>query len=96
MSALPKIVSAEEWQRERDELLRAEKEATRLVDGLAARRRRLPMMAFDNDRYVFDTTAGPKRLLDFFEGRPQLVIYQFMDRGPPMSSARAARTSPGT
>jgi predicted dithiol-disulfide oxidoreductase (DUF899 family) len=79
---LPKIVSPEEWQLERDQLLTAEKEATRLVDGLAARRRRLPMVAFDNDRYVFDSPSGPKTLLDLFEGRPQLVIYQFMDNGP--------------
>jgi predicted dithiol-disulfide oxidoreductase (DUF899 family) len=42
--AKPKIVSAEEWQRERDELLTAEKEATRALDALAARRRRLPMV----------------------------------------------------
>lgn len=82
MTNLPKIVSAEEWQLERDQLLTAEKEATRLLDRLAARRRRLPMVAFDNTRYVFDTPAGPKSLLDLFDGRPQLVTYQFMDNGP--------------
>jgi predicted dithiol-disulfide oxidoreductase (DUF899 family) len=82
LTSLPNIVSASEWQRERDELLVAEKEATRLVDGLAARRRRLPMVAFDNARYVFDSPAGPKTLLDLFDGRPQLVVYQFMDNGP--------------
>jgi predicted dithiol-disulfide oxidoreductase (DUF899 family) len=82
LTALPKIVSADEWQQERDQLLVAEKEATRLVDGLAARRRRLPMVAFDNDRYVFDSPSGPKSLLDLFEGRSQLAVYQFMDNGP--------------
>jgi predicted dithiol-disulfide oxidoreductase (DUF899 family) len=82
MGSVPKIVPAEEWQRERDELLRAEKEATRLLDRLAARRRRLPMVAFDNSRYVFDTPDGPKTLIDLFDGRPQLVTYQFMDNGP--------------
>jgi predicted dithiol-disulfide oxidoreductase (DUF899 family) len=76
------IVSAEEWNRERDQLLVAEKEATRLLDGLAARRRRLPMVAFDNARYRFDTPEGPKTLVDLFDGRPQLVVYQFMDNGP--------------
>lgn len=77
----PKIVSAEEWQHERDELLTAEKEATRALDGLAARRRRLPMVKFANG-YEFATPAGPKPLLDLFDGRDQLVIYQFMDNGP--------------
>ena len=36
----PKIVSAEEWQQARGELLTAEKEATRALDAIAARRRR--------------------------------------------------------
>jgi predicted dithiol-disulfide oxidoreductase (DUF899 family) len=79
--AIPKIVSAEEWQRERDELLTAEKEATRALDALAARRRRLPMVRFRND-YTFDTPGGPRTLLDLFEGRDQLAVYQFMDLGP--------------
>jgi predicted dithiol-disulfide oxidoreductase (DUF899 family) len=82
MSSLPRIVSAEEWQQERDELLIAEKDATRLVDRIAARRRRLPMVAYDNARYLFDAPDGPKTLIDLFEGRPQLVVYQFMDNGP--------------
>ncbi len=77
----PPIVSAEEWQRARDDLLVAEKEATRAMDKIAARRRRLPMVKFDNG-YVFDTPTGPKTLLDLFDGRSQLVVYQFMDRGP--------------
>jgi predicted dithiol-disulfide oxidoreductase (DUF899 family) len=79
--ARPPVVSAEEWQRQRDGLLRAEKEATHTLDALAAMRRRLPMARFDNN-YVFDTPEGPKTLLDLFDGREQLVIYQFMDNGP--------------
>ena len=82
MIGQPQVVSAEQWQRDRDELLRAEKEATRALDALAARRRRLPMVKFDNSRYVFDTPAGPKSLADLFAGREQLVVYQFMDKGP--------------
>ncbi|MEU8261683.1 DUF899 family protein [Micromonospora sp. NPDC048999] len=77
----PRIVSAEEWQQERDELLKAEKEATRALDALAARRRRLPMVQFDNS-YTFDTPDGPRSLLDLFQGHHQLLIYQFMDAGP--------------
>jgi predicted dithiol-disulfide oxidoreductase (DUF899 family) len=82
MGNQPKIVSAEEWEQERSQLLMAEKEATRLLDGIAARRRRLPMVAFDNARYVFDAPEGQRTLIDLFEGRPQLVVYQFMDVGP--------------
>jgi predicted dithiol-disulfide oxidoreductase (DUF899 family) len=79
--ARPPVVSAEDWQRQRDELLQAEKEATRALDALAARRRRLPMARFDHS-YVFDTPEGRKTLLDLFDGREQLVVYQFMDNGP--------------
>jgi predicted dithiol-disulfide oxidoreductase (DUF899 family) len=79
--AKPRIVPAAEWQHERDDLLKAEKEATRALDALAARRRRLPMVKFGNG-YTFDTPEGPKTLADLFEGRDQLVIYQFMDLGP--------------
>ena len=82
MGNQPKIVSAEEWERERVQLLAAEKEATRLLDGIAARRRRQPMVAFDNARYLFDAPEGKRTLIDLFEGRPQLVVYQFMNVGP--------------
>ncbi len=79
---MPQIVSAEQWQVARDELLKSEKEATRALDAIAARRRRLPMVRFDNAKYVFDTPDGPKHLLDLFGDQQQLVVYQFMDRGP--------------
>jgi predicted dithiol-disulfide oxidoreductase (DUF899 family) len=79
--AQPQVVPAAEWQRARDELLTAEKEATRMEDALAARRRRLPMTPFAND-YVFDTPDGKRTLLELFDGRRQLVLYQFMDNGP--------------
>jgi len=78
---MPEVVSTEKWQQARDELLKVEKEATRAIDALAARRRRLPMVRFDN-KYVFDTSAGPTTLVDLFAGRQQLVVYQFMDNGP--------------
>ena len=82
MTAMPEIVSAETWQRERDELLTAEKEATRALDAIAARRRRLPMVRFDPAKYTFDGPSGPVTLLDLFGGQPQLAVYQFMDNGP--------------
>ncbi len=79
--AKPNVVPAEEWQQARAELLKAEKEATRALDALAARRRRLPMVRIGAS-YVFDTPTGPKTLTDLFDGRDQLVVYQFMDVGP--------------
>jgi len=77
----PPVVSADEWQQARDELLKAEKEATRTLDAIAARRRRLPMAEFRSD-YEFATPFGKKTLIDLFDGRPQLAVYQFMDVGP--------------
>ena len=39
------------------------------------------MVRFDTG-YTFDSPTGPKSLLDLFEGREQLAVYQFMDNGP--------------
>ena len=39
------------------------------------------MVRFDN-AYEFDTPDGARTLLDLFDGRTQLVVYQFMDNGP--------------
>jgi predicted dithiol-disulfide oxidoreductase (DUF899 family) len=77
----PEVVTAEQWQQARAELLVAEKEATHALDALAAKRRRLPMVRFDQD-YVFEGPGGTLSLLDLFDGRDQLVVYQFMDLGP--------------
>ena len=79
--AKPPVVSAEEWQQAREDLLKSEKEATRALDALAARRRRLPMVKFGNE-YVFQSPDGARTLAELFDGRDQLVVYQFMDRGP--------------
>ena len=73
----PRIVSREEWQRARDQLLVKEKAATRARDALAAERRRLPMVRIEKD-YVFEGPGGKVRLTDLFEGRRQLIIYHFM------------------
>lgn len=79
--ALPAIVSSAQWQVAREELLAAEKQATRAQDELAARRRRLPMVAFTSP-YEFESAKGTVTLLDLFDGRHQLALYQFMDVGP--------------
>jgi predicted dithiol-disulfide oxidoreductase (DUF899 family) len=77
----PSVVSADEWREARDELLIAEKQATRAQDALAAKRRRLPMVKFENT-YEFDSPTGPRTLLDLFGDQIQLAVYQFMDNGP--------------
>src|SRR5690348_5708349 len=61
--ARPPVVSVEEWQRARDELLVEEKKVTRQLDAVAAKRRRLPMVKFDKP-YVFESPTGPRTLLD--------------------------------
>jgi len=67
----------EEHRAARDELLKAEKEVTRLNDDLARRRRELPWVRVDKD-YVFDTVDGEATLADLFRGRSQLIVYHFM------------------
>jgi len=79
--ALPEVVSPEQWQAAREELLTKEKAATRLLDDLAAQRRRLPMTIFAGD-YAFRGPDGDTDLVGLFAGRRQLVVYQFMDNGP--------------
>jgi predicted dithiol-disulfide oxidoreductase (DUF899 family) len=79
--AQPEIVSEAEWQSARAALLAKEKEATRLLDDLAAQRRRLPMARFRSD-YAFTGPDGPVSFADLFDGRSQLAVYQMMDNGP--------------
>jgi predicted dithiol-disulfide oxidoreductase (DUF899 family) len=74
---LPPVVSQDEWQRARDELLAKEKDATRALDALAAERRRLPMVRIARP-YAFEGPQGQASLAELFEGRTQLVVYHFM------------------
>jgi predicted dithiol-disulfide oxidoreductase (DUF899 family) len=71
----PPIVSPQEWQAAREQLLVKEKAHTRAGDALAAERRRMPWMAVEKD-YVFDGPQGRVSLLDLFEGRRQLIVYR--------------------
>jgi len=75
--SLPKVATRDEWLIARKELLTKEKDLTRQRDALNAERRNLPMVEVEKD-YTFDGPDGPVRLLDMFEGRPQLIIYHFM------------------
>ncbi|GAA2796823.1 DUF899 family protein [Kribbella solani] len=79
-TVMPSVVTAEEWEQARAELLVAEKEATRVQDRIAARRRRLPMVRFDE--YTFSAPGGPVTLRDLFGDQQQLALYQFMNNGP--------------
>ena len=72
-----RIGTQEEWQAERNELLKEEKELTRRGDELTKKRRELPWVAVEKD-YRFETEDGAKTLADLFDGRSQLLVYHFM------------------
>lgn len=76
-TALPEIVTQEEWQAAREELLAKEKKATRELDAIAAERRRLPMVPVEKD-YTFSGPDGELSLIDLFHGRRQLIVYSAM------------------
>jgi predicted dithiol-disulfide oxidoreductase (DUF899 family) len=73
---MPPVVSPQEWEAARQQLLVKEKELTRARDALAAERRRMPRMAVEKE-YRFEGPDGPASLLDLFEGRRQLIVYRF-------------------
>jgi predicted dithiol-disulfide oxidoreductase (DUF899 family) len=72
-----KIGSREEYEAARAELLRREKEHTRLGDELARGRRELPWVPIEKE-YRFDTDEGERTLPELFDGRSQLLVYHFM------------------
>jgi predicted dithiol-disulfide oxidoreductase (DUF899 family) len=72
-----KVVSQEQWIAARKELLREEKEFTRLRDRLSQKRRDLPWVRVDKS-YVFEGPGGKETLPQLFGGRSQLVVYHFM------------------
>jgi predicted dithiol-disulfide oxidoreductase (DUF899 family) len=93
-----RIGTQEEWQAERSELLKEEKELTRRGDELARKRRELPWVPVEQD-YRFATEDGTKTLADLFDGRSQLLVYHFMfgpswDAGCPVCSSIADTLAP--
>jgi predicted dithiol-disulfide oxidoreductase (DUF899 family) len=87
------IASREDWLAARAELLEREKEHTRVGDDLARQRRELPWVEVEK-QYTLDTPNGPKTLAELFDGRSQLLIYQFMfgpsyEAGCPVNSSIA-------
>lgn len=74
---LPPVVPEDAWKAALERIRAMEKEATRARDALAAERRRLPRVLIEKE-YLFDGPQGPRRLIDLFEGRRQLLLYHFM------------------
>jgi predicted dithiol-disulfide oxidoreductase (DUF899 family) len=72
-----RIVSRDEWVKERQALLKRERELTRYRDAIAAERRQLPWVRIDKD-YVFDTPEGKRTLAQLFDGKSQLLVQHFM------------------
>jgi predicted dithiol-disulfide oxidoreductase (DUF899 family) len=70
-----KIVPQSEWIAARTELLRKEKEFTKLRDELG---RQLSELPWDREPYVFEGPKGKETLSDLFNGRSQLIVYHFM------------------
>jgi predicted dithiol-disulfide oxidoreductase (DUF899 family) len=88
-----RIGAREEWLAAREELLKREKEHTRLGDELAQARRDLPWVRVAKD-YRFDTDEGERSLAELFDGRSQLLVYHFMfgpsyEAGCPINSSIA-------
>ena len=71
----PQIVSPQEWEAAREQLLSKEKAVTRARDALAAERRRMPWVAVEK-QYEFDGPKGKVDLLDLFDWRRQLILYR--------------------
>jgi predicted dithiol-disulfide oxidoreductase (DUF899 family) len=88
-----RIGTREEWLAAREELLKREKEHTRLSDEIAQLRRDLPWVRVEKD-YRFETDDGERSLADLFDGRSQLLVYHFMfgpsyEAGCPVNSSIA-------
>lgn len=72
-----RVVTRDEWLKERVALLAEEKEFTRSRDALAAKVRDLPWVQVDK-QYTFVAPSGEKSLAELFGPRSQLIIYHFM------------------
>jgi predicted dithiol-disulfide oxidoreductase (DUF899 family) len=90
----PPIVSAQEWDAARQEMLVKEKDHTRAGDALAAQRRRMPWTPVEK-AYAFEGPEGTVTLPDLFHGRRQLIVYRAFSirvcTDGPSTGASAAR-----
>ena len=77
LTETPRVVTPEQWLKERVAFMLKEKEFTRLRDELSRQRRELPWEKVTKP-YAFDTPRGRETLADLFEDRTQLVVYHLM------------------
>ncbi len=71
------VVSQDNWIAARKELLKKEKEFTRLRDQITAERQALPWRKIDED-YRFQSAEGEVSLADLFGPYNQLILQHFM------------------
>src|SRR5271167_4956490 len=92
----PPIVSQQEWEAARQQLLVKEKALTRSRDALAAERRRMPWLAVDK-RYEFDGPKGQGKPARFVRGPPSVdpLSRLLRARGVRLARARLPRLLPG-
>lgn len=76
-SAMPKVVTQQQWRDQLAQLLEQEKQLTAARDALNAARRRMPVTPVDK-QYQLQSEHGPLTLLEAFAGRKQLIVYHFM------------------
>lgn len=72
-----KVATREEWDEARKALREREEEASKLDEEIAKQRQELPWVSVDKE-YTLDTEEGEKTLVELFDGRSQLLIYQLM------------------
>ena len=72
-----RVVSRDEWLKERITLLAEEKKVMRQHDAIASQIRDLPWVKVEK-AYIFDSPTGKKSLADLFGTSSQLIVYHFM------------------
>src|SRR5450759_2540702 len=72
-----RIGTREEWLAASADLLKREKELSRMGDELARQRQELPWVPVEKE-YTLQTAGGPRTLVELFNGRSQLIVYHFM------------------
>jgi predicted dithiol-disulfide oxidoreductase (DUF899 family) len=72
-----RVVTRDQWLKERIALLAEEKDFTRRRDEMSRKVRDLPWVKVEK-AYAFDSPAGKKSLADLFGPHSQLIVYHFM------------------
>ena len=74
--AHPPVVTQTEWDAALAAMTERETAVAAAMHGLAAARKRMPMLRVARD-YSFEGPEGRRSLLELFEGRTQLILYRF-------------------